>query len=534
MFAKRLLIMLFALAAASTPAYVGFAAGELSQADAWERNLDVYITEGMDSGSVVCKVSNQAAEVVESGFLADMGVAVRTTLLVDISTSIPSKARGNVKAYIDSLIESIGENEQYKIVAFGEHMSVLHDFSSDRYDLAGAAEKIAFDGNQSRIYDAVFNTIPAIGPIDAAPCYYRTIVITDGVDDTASGVTKEELFLKLQSETYPIDVISVSSSPQSESNKDLAALTRISGGRYVNLNAESDVSALRTTLSADGIFWLRAAVPGALLDGSTRQVDISDGSNSVRFDVKFPVFDVPVTTTPVGDAFPSETTSDIEPPERDAPEPTPEDDDEDEGAEEGDVETPEAPRFALGNIPTTALIGTGAAVVIIAAAVTAILIILKKKKAVPVRRSPGAGGPVGTGLSSAGMTEFVFSPHTDDIGGAGISVRLYNQKNTAQIWNVNLTSGAVIGRDPDCHVHIADSSVSRRQCRLYMDASASVENLSNSNITRLNGKPLGAPSPIRAGDELKFGRVTLIVDSLYSSDAHDSGSQNKGTIFINL
>jgi pSer/pThr/pTyr-binding forkhead associated (FHA) protein len=60
-----------------------------------------------------------------------------------------------------------------------------------------------------------------------------------------------------------------------------------------------------------------------------------------------------------------------------------------------------------------------------------------------------------------------------------------------------------------------------------------VENLSSSNVTKLNGKPLNSPAPIKAGDELKFGRVTIVVDSLYESDSRDAGGLDKGTVFIN-
>ena len=63
------------------------------------------------------------------------------------------------------------------------------------------------------------------------PCYYRTIVITDGIDDTAGGVTKEELYLRLRDDTYPIDVVAVSKTKQGEPEKELAALTRMSRGR---------------------------------------------------------------------------------------------------------------------------------------------------------------------------------------------------------------------------------------------------------------------------------------------------------------
>jgi len=72
------------------------------------------------------------------------------------------------------------------------------------------------------------------------PYFYRTVVTTDWVDDTVSGITKEELLIRLQNERYPIDVVAVSGNEMGE-NKELAAIVRMSGGRYNVLNPNTDI-----------------------------------------------------------------------------------------------------------------------------------------------------------------------------------------------------------------------------------------------------------------------------------------------------
>ena len=143
----------------------------LAQAYAWEQNVDMYIAGEINPDSLGCKCSNQGLEIVDSGLLADSGVTVRTTILLDISTSMPKDMRDNVKVYIDRLIQDIPGNEQYKLVTFGEDLTVLQDFTSDRYDLANAAEEIEFDGQESKIYDAIYNTMPKTEPVEGNPCY---------------------------------------------------------------------------------------------------------------------------------------------------------------------------------------------------------------------------------------------------------------------------------------------------------------------------------------------------------------------------
>ena len=79
------------------------------------------------------------------------------------------------------MIKNIGKDEQYRIVTFGEQLTVLR-FYFRPVRPCRRCGKDRFNGKQSRIY-AVYND-PEVQPIDGMPCYYRTIVITDGIDDT--------------------------------------------------------------------------------------------------------------------------------------------------------------------------------------------------------------------------------------------------------------------------------------------------------------------------------------------------------------
>jgi hypothetical protein len=488
MFAKRLLLVLAAIIVVF-PSAISYAEGAaLVQAYAWEESIDVFVTGSMNPDSLSCKVSNQGAVVVGSGLLVAEGITVRTTILLDISTSMPVEVRGSVKSYLDNLIGNIGKNEEYKIVTFGEQLNVLQDFSTDRYDLVNAAAKIEFNGQQSKIYDAIFNTIPAIQPLDGTPCYYRTIVITDGVDDTASGVTREELYLRLQAETYPIDIVAVSAAQQAEPNKDLAALTRMSGGRYHELSAATDIAALSANLAVSDVFWLRATIPGELLDGSTRQVNLTDGVSSVQFDLKVPVFDIPVEETTGNPANSTATNT-----------------------------TPKT----NNHLKVFLVVG----VVMLLAVLAAIVVLLRKKKESPQNDSePQVGGG-----SSSNETEII-TPHNN----GNACIRLRNVSVTEQVWDLGLTKEALVGRDTSCQVCLPDKSVSRRQCRLYINRVPSVENLSNSNKTLLNGEPLNAPTALKVGDKLKCGHVTLLVESLYATDSQNVGDLNRGTELINV
>ena len=164
MFAKRLIIVLAALAIAQCRAATCYAESStiLYQAYAWEQYVDMYFAGDMDSVNLSCKVSNQTAEIIGSSLLANGDITIRTTILLDISGSMPMAVRENVKSLIDKLIQNKAASEQYRLAVFGEQLIILQDFTSDRYDLSNAATKIVFNGQESKIYDAIYNTIPVV------------------------------------------------------------------------------------------------------------------------------------------------------------------------------------------------------------------------------------------------------------------------------------------------------------------------------------------------------------------------------------
>jgi pSer/pThr/pTyr-binding forkhead associated (FHA) protein len=60
----------------------------------------------------------------------------------------------------------------------------------------------------------------------------------------------------------------------------------------------------------------------------------------------------------------------------------------------------------------------------------------------------------------------------------------------------------------------ATLGVSRRHARLFFNSGQLfVEDLQSTNLTRVNGEPLkpGEPHALRSGDELRLGRLSLIV-----------------------
>lgn len=461
----------------------------LTQAYINDQNIDLFISGNFNSGSLSLKVANKTAEIKDGGMISEKEIPVRTTVLVDISASMPIESRDKVHELLENIIKNNGKNEEIKIIAFGAETNVLQDFTSDRYDLSTTAADIEFNGTQSALYDTIFNTLPEIKNNDGEPCFYRTAVITDGADFTLGGITKEELFMRLQTETYPIDVICVSANFPQNQDKDLAALTRISSGRYFELYPEADVSELASVLSVDNYFWVRAEVPIELLDGSTRQVDVSDGNNSISFDMKMSVVDEQIEQS--SQTVQADLTTNIV----------------DISASSAGLSSDRESvmEFIFERIGVI-MIAVGVVLII----VVIIIIALKKKK------QPDSIPPVLMSKNNiynrddtSSATELYIEGNSDD----RFAIKISNADNSSESWIIDVLGDILIGRGRNCRIIISDKSVSSEQCKISIrNNSLTVINLSHSNITKLNGTIVSGEPLLHPGDNLKFGRITLQVD----------------------
>lgn len=483
------LVFLFALCMP----FAAYADNELQliQARMSEDNIDIFLSNDLDYQSISVKVANSKADIIDCGAIDEVQILTRTTILVDISNSVPSASRDNVTKLLEYQVENITKNEEMRILSFGKEVNILQEFTSDRYDLYKAVEQIVYNGTQSAVYDAIYNTMPEMASADdETPCFYRTIVITDGADYTTQGITKEELLMKLQSTTYPIDVICVNKAKPQNSNKDLSALTRISNGRYFDIHPDSDIKQLFSDLSVKDYYWIRASVPYKYLDGSIRQVDVQDNMNRISFDIKMSVADYEVTEEPdIQAVITTEVTEKTE------------------STSAVVSSTQISQNDDSGNADFTLLLLIIGAVVVLAVIITIVVAVIysrpKKKKTddMVVRNVSG----------TTDVTE-LYEENTDD----GLyEIKISDAFNTNLCWTLEVPGEIIIGRADNCDITLTDKSVSHEQCKIAVrEKGLMVQNLSRSNHTKLNGHNVDEETLLHPTDTLHFGRVTLIVDSI--------------------
>ena len=96
---------------------------------------------------------------------------------------------------------------------------------------------------------------------------------------------------------------------------------------------------------------------------------------------------------------------------------------------------------------------------------------------------------------------------------AGETLKVTAGNATGQ--DIPLEQELVIGRSTPGQGSLGgDSEISRVHARVYRDASGQlmVEDLGSTNGTFVNGNRISAPTPLRAGDELRVGQTTLGVE----------------------
>ena len=83
----------------------------------------------------------------------------------------------------------------------------------------------------------------------------------------------------------------------------------------------------------------------------------------------------------------------------------------------------------------------------------------------------------------------------------------------------------VIGRGPSCNIRFKDPAVSREHVRIVvLEGRAAVANLST-NGTMLNGRRLGEPTRLRAGDELRLGFQSMWIETVAEAPRHDTSRE---------
>lgn len=83
--------------------------------------------------------------------------------------------------------------------------------------------------------------------------------------------------------------------------------------------------------------------------------------------------------------------------------------------------------------------------------------------------------------------------------------------NVGKIYD--LSNNPLIGRDPECDIELSEPSVSRRHARIqFIENKLIIMDVGSKTGTRVNGKLIDKPTPLKDGDRVQLGEVLLEVE----------------------
>lgn len=514
------------------------------------QEIALYVKGAPESwDEITCQVGTNAATVESTQKVSETEESVRTLVLWDNSLSVMKKYGEDIKSILIDVVANRAPNEKFAIATIDEAVTLVADYTDDYTVLKQTIEAIEGENKDAYIIENVYEAVLSLNAVGDCG-YKRIILISDGMDATEIGYSKEELNTLLSQTPYPIYTIGVLSKDRQQELQDMFALSRTTYADYFYLNEIDDTMDVIRGFSADyGLLQVKISVPAELRDGSTQnsQLTIAGGSDSY---VATSLVTLPFAESEGGETVPEETAGTTEPA---VTEEEPSDDRETSaGVEE----------LSIAGIPLKwILIGGGALLVVIVIVVILVVSGKKKKKSAsgndyarldqqirnersgsapqpqaaqpmrqapaqpvqvphvqPARVQPAQVPPVQTAQKTQIMntgnaqqagreTNFLFS------GAAAPAHRvvLTNVQDAVKSYQCGMADKIVIGRDPaGCSLVLEDSAVSGRHCEIGLSGTTFyVKDLGSSNGTFINGCRINpnVMTEIRTGCTMKLGRI---------------------------
>lgn len=514
-------ILLVAICGIKVKAEDGY---ELQQITADDKQITAYIAGGEKTQQIAYQIAMTPCDQITFGTISDMGEKIHTIILMDNSLSISEENQVRALEFLRQYIQAKGEREEISIAVFGEDIQFLQQNSTDEMALLTAVNEIEFHNQDTYLTDFLYDLLDEVQEDTA---YTRFLVISDGVDNKAIGITKEELLDKLKENPHPVYALGHVYKENQTELENMFALSRITHGREFLLDDVSDINELAEQLTDDSdLICVKVQIPEALCDGSTRSslftIRTENSSYEVTAQVAMPFSiqkEEETVQEPVEEAKEEETEAVEEP-----------------VTDETDTEEPEITEKVEENVSesNTYSYKIIAATVIIAAGIGIYVIFGKRKNRKdkkdykkPVRKSnerktqAPPNGPVSLPKAqmSARGSERVSGTDDDQEGTVLLDGRylliLRDQANPDKIFRYPLDTIVTVGRNVD-KVDIAidySKTISGRHCEFCVKNNRFfINDLESVNHTYVNGVMINGETELFSGNKVRIGEVEFFVD----------------------
>jgi Mg-chelatase subunit ChlD len=443
----------------------------------------------------------------------DVSEGIAYILLVDVSRSLKDAEFTQVRKVLTDWIEAMGPKDQAAIITFGTQVKTVLDFTGNTEALKAKVAGLKPVDDQTQLHLGLVKALELGRRVDAKLPKRRAIMtLSDGQDDFAGGLTKQEVLDKIKVDPVPIYAIGFYSPPKhpakEEFLKNLGEFARSSGGTYVRAgsgNFQEMYNKIHQRLTA--VYVARLACPNCQWNGAVQhlQMDLTSGTTAMRAGLELRLTPKMAAPAPVAASAPEAKSRlqqilDYLPPLR-----------------------------VFGKtIPGYVYAGAGLLLLLL----LALGIVLQRRRrhlqarqddTIP-ERPDGEFQPAPANFNTFGGTMEMTGaiPDSAPVFGAahssspaGMKIRLTvlrGGNSGTQPFDLVLQDSLIIGRSQgQCDVLLEnDREVSRQHCQLNLENGAiRLIDLESKNGTFVNGVPITGPYRLKQDDILMVGKTEL-------------------------
>ena len=218
---------------------------------------------------------------------AQAGIAL--VVAIDVSASLNRRNFEQIKKVVIELVQQMPQRSRVALIAIGSEVRTIKDFTGDFTSVTSAISVLSPSDQETSLYEAIVKAQEVAARIDTSlPTRRAVLVITDGIDDSHKGYSKEEVMRRIGEGIAPVYSIGLVKTPnwaaQQDALKALAQLSRASGGDYVQATGESLAASFKALKGSIEIVQVAALDCGSCIrDGISRRLQIvyNDGNTSI-------------------------------------------------------------------------------------------------------------------------------------------------------------------------------------------------------------------------------------------------------------
>lgn len=233
--------------------------------------------DAVDKSRLTALLGDRKLEVTDLQRFDSSGEGAAYVFLVDISKSLDTKQSTKLKETLNAILEKTGKDDRIAIVSFGDDVSTIQDFTSDKEILRKKINDIQVKDNNTNLYKGTVRALEMISSkAGDLPSRRAVIIVSDGEESHDGGITRDEVYMKIKEIHIPIYTVAFYKKSANAENKAyekiLGSFARTSNGQDFLLDYEnSSVQSITDTIknSINKSFAVTVNLGGIKADGKS-------------------------------------------------------------------------------------------------------------------------------------------------------------------------------------------------------------------------------------------------------------------------